>query len=69
MGQAMARRSARRAVRGIGRGLSSLTLDPSPRMRTLQQSVQKSNTVAETWRQVGLDIRAAMDQVTATDPT
>jgi hypothetical protein len=38
-------------------------------MRTLQQSVQQSNTVAEAWRQVGLDMRAAMDQVTATDST
>jgi hypothetical protein len=65
----MAKRSARRAVRGIGRGLSSLSLDPSPRMRTLQQSVQRTNTVADAWRQVRADIRASMDQVTATDPT
>ena len=54
---------APRGVTSVGKGLNSLTLDPSLRMRALCRTVDKRNTVEQAWHQVGRVIRDSMGQV------
>lgn len=49
----------------VGRGLNSLSLDPSPRMRTLRRKIRDRRTVAVAWEQTSRLIQEAMDQVKA----
>lgn len=49
----------------VGRGLESISLNPSLRMRPLRHRIRSSRTVAEAWEQTGKLIQEAMDQVKA----
>ena len=61
----MVKRRVPRGARVVGKGLNSLTLDPSPTMRLLRRRLEHRNTVAEAWDQAGQAIRTSMSQVKA----
>lgn len=64
----MNRPRAPQGMSAVSKGLNSLTLDPSPTMRTLHNQVRSRNTVTEAWAQVGKAIQDSINLVTAPTP-